>query len=79
LWSAIDAHESYLDAQHLRAAGERERLGREIVGLVSERVGRELRAGLVHDPELGGLLDEVVARRLDPHTAADRLYRERRR
>jgi len=79
LWSAIEAHEAYLDAHHLRAAGERARLGREIVGMVSERVGRELREALDRDPDLGHLLDEVVARRLDPHSAADRLYRERPR
>ena len=77
LWTAVEAHEAFLDEGGLRAAGERRRLGREIVGLVGDRVADELRERIDRDPELGRLLDAVVARRIDPHTAADRLYRGR--
>jgi len=79
LWSAIEAHEKFLDRGGLRAAAERQRLAQEIVGLVAERVGRELRAGLDKDPELQALLDRVVRRTIDPHAAAERLYRDLRR
>lgn len=79
LWSAIAAHEEYLDRAGQRRAQERGRLGQEIVSMVAERVARDLRDGIDRDPELAQLLDQVVARRIDPHTAADRLYRDRQR
>jgi LAO/AO transport system kinase len=79
LWNAIDAHEKFLDRSGLRAASERQRLAQEIVGLVADRVGRELRSALDKEPELQALLDRVVRRSLDPHSAADRLYRDIRR
>ncbi len=79
LWNAVDAHEKFLDRSGLRAAADRRRLAQEIVGLVGDRVGRELREALDQDPELQALLDRVVRRTLDPHTAAERLYRDIRR
>lgn len=79
LWSAIEAHEGYLDLAGLRSAQERRRLSQEIIGIVSDRVERELREGIDRDPELTELLDAVVARRIDPQSAADRLYRDRQR
>jgi LAO/AO transport system kinase len=79
LWSALDAHEQFLDAKDLRRAGERRRLAREIVALVRERVGRELTDALDRDPDLNQLLDRLVARTTDPYAAADRLYRDAHR
>jgi len=76
LWSAIDAHEQFLDTKDLRRLGERRRLAREIVALVRERVGRELTEALDRDPDLNRLLDGLVARTIDPYAAADRLYRD---
>jgi len=73
LVAAFDAHEAYLDASGGRTEGERRRLAVEIVGLVRDRVGRELTGRLERDPALRQLLDEVVARRIDPRTAAERL------
>lgn len=77
LWSAIEAHEAHLDRTGARAAEERRRLAREIVGIVSRRVERELREGIDRDPELAHLVDSVVAREIDPNSAAARLYRDR--
>lgn len=79
LWSAIEAHESFLDQSGQRKAQERGRLGQEIVAMVADRVERELREGIDREPELARLLDEVLARRIDPHTAAERLYKDRQR
>jgi LAO/AO transport system kinase len=79
LWDAIGAHEAFLDASGTRRAGERHRLAMEIVGLVRDRVGRELTDQLEQDPELRRLLDQVVARDLDPRTAAERLRPSTRR
>ncbi len=75
LWVAVEAHEAYLDRSGTRADGERERLSKEIVGRVRDRVGLDLAGQLERDPALRRLLDEVLARRLDPRSAADRLYR----
>ncbi|HYK93433.1 MAG TPA: methylmalonyl Co-A mutase-associated GTPase MeaB [Thermoplasmata archaeon] len=79
LWAAIVAHEEFLDAQGLRARAERQRLVEEVVGLVRDRVEGELLAAVESDRRLGGLIDRVLAREIDPHTAADRLHAERRR
>lgn len=79
LWEAIAAHESFLDSSGTRGAGERHRLAAEIVGLVRDQVGRELTEKLEHDPALRRLLDQVVARSLDPRTAAERLLAGSRR
>jgi LAO/AO transport system kinase len=78
LWDDVLAHEKYLDVSGERARGERRRLSSEIVGIARDHVGRELTEQLEQDPALRRLLDEVVARRIDPRTAADRLVRGRR-
>jgi LAO/AO transport system kinase len=73
LWEDVLAHEKFLDASGERTRGERKRLSSEIVGLARDRVGRELTQRLEKDPALRRLLDDVVARTIDPRTAADRL------
>jgi LAO/AO transport system kinase len=42
----------------------------EVLGLATVRLRRALEASLHEDPEVQQLLDEVVARRLDPASAA---------
>ena len=78
LWDAIAAHEAFLDAAPgRRASADRGRTTSELVELVRERVARETSARLSEDTAHRKLLDEVVARRVDPRTAADRLYEDR--
>ncbi len=77
LWEAVLAHEQFLDSSGARQRGERARLAAEISGRLSSRVGREVRRRLELDAELRELLDRVVAREVDPASAADRLYRDR--
>jgi LAO/AO transport system kinase len=79
LWQAIEAHETFLDSSGSRRAGERIRLAAEIVGLVRDRVGRELAGQLESDAALRRLLDQVVNRDIDPRTAVERLVAGRRR
>lgn len=73
LWTAVEDHEGFLDSSGTRGEGERHRLATEIVGLVRDRVGQDLTSRLERDPALVRLLDQVVARKIDPRTAADRL------
>jgi len=75
LWSAVEAHERFLDEAGRRTTEERRRLAAEIIELVREKVGRELSERLEHDRELRALLEDVVERRIDPRSAADRLER----
>ncbi len=77
LWAAVESHEAYLDRSGERTTGERARLTQEIVGRVRDRVGVELAARLERDATLRHLIDQVVARTLDPRSAAERLYRGR--
>jgi LAO/AO transport system kinase len=73
LWAAIESHEAFLDVEGRRAIGERRRMRDEVIGLVQERVERDLAEALERPDGVGALLDDVVARRLDPHAAADQL------
>ncbi|MCI4373243.1 MAG: methylmalonyl Co-A mutase-associated GTPase MeaB [Thermoplasmata archaeon] len=75
LWTAIDAHEQFLDSTGQRTQHERARLSAEIAERVKDRMGREVAERLTRDPELRRLLDRVVARTLDPATAAEELFR----
>jgi LAO/AO transport system kinase len=74
LWSAVEAHEQFLNSEGRREAGERVRASAEIADLVRERVGRRLGEVVAEDPGLGELVGEILARRIDPYAAADRLY-----
>ncbi len=78
LWEAVEAHEAYLERSGRRPEAERRRLAKEIVGRVRDHVDAELTERLERDPELRRLLDQVVAREVDPRTAAERLHRTRR-
>jgi LAO/AO transport system kinase len=75
LWTAVAAHEEYLDRSGQRKVEERRRLSVEIVERVRAEVGRALATRLERDPDLRKLLDRVVARTTDPRTAAERLAR----
>ncbi len=79
LWAAIESHQQFLDSSGSRLAGERLRLKQEIVGRVRDEVAAELAERLDKDPSLRDLLDRVVARTLDPRSAADRLLAASRR
>jgi GTPase len=79
LWRAIEAHEGFLDASSSRLRGERRRLAREIVERARDEIAVDLAARLERDPVLRSVLDRVVAREIDPRSAASRLVAARRR
>lgn len=79
LWEAVERHEAFAAASEARRASERRRLSEEIVARVRDRLTGELTQRLESEPELRGLVDRVVARSLDPRSAADRLLRIVRR
>ena len=71
LWGAIERHRAYQEDNGLLEARRRRRIQREIKDIVAARLRGRI------DSEAGSLLDslsdEVVGRRLDPYSAADRL------
>jgi GTPase len=71
LWKAVEGHRAYQEENGLLEERRRRRIQREIRDIVAERMRQRLQthaAGL-----LDRLTEEVIARRLDPYGAADRL------
>jgi LAO/AO transport system kinase len=66
----LTAHREYVVAEGTLAERRRRNLRNEVLGLATVRLRRALEATLAEDPEVQDLLDEVVARRLDPASAA---------
>jgi GTPase len=63
-------HRAFVEAEGTLSERRRRNLRNEVLGLAAMRLRRALEASLHEDPEVAELLDEVVARRLDPASAA---------
>src|SRR5215216_11814 len=63
-------HRAHVEAEGTLSERRRRNLMGEVLGLATMRLRRALEASLHEDPEVAELLDEVVARRLDPASAA---------
>ncbi|HEY8637938.1 MAG TPA: methylmalonyl Co-A mutase-associated GTPase MeaB [Solirubrobacteraceae bacterium] len=72
----LEAHRAHIEEEGTLSERRRRNLRNEIVALATARLRRRLEEGLVEDEAFAQLLDEVVARRLDPATAAGRLLEE---
>jgi LAO/AO transport system kinase len=70
LAQALSDHRAHVEAEGELSERRRRNLSNEVVGLAAMRLRRVLEASLHDDPEVQQLLDEVVARRLDPASAA---------
>jgi LAO/AO transport system kinase len=66
----IAEHRVHIEGRGTLSERRRRNLRSEIVALAASRLRRRLEAGLDGDPEFARLLDEVVARRVDPASAA---------
>ncbi len=69
----LAAHRAFVEEEGLLYERRRRNLLNEVLGLATVRMRRALEASLRDDPGVQELLDEVVARRLDPATAARRV------
>jgi len=69
----LAAHRAFVMEEGLLEERRRRNLLNEVLGLATVRLRRALEASLREDPGVQELLDEVVARRLDPATAARRV------
>ena len=66
----LDAHREYIVREGTLSERRRRNLRNEVLGLCTFRLRRGLEERLAEDEEFARLLDEVVARRLDPASAA---------
>lgn len=73
LAAKIAEHRAYIEAAGELAERRRRNLRNEVLTIAAARLRRRLEAAVADDPRLQALLDEVVARRLDPASAAERL------
>jgi LAO/AO transport system kinase len=69
----IAEHREHIESEGTLAERRRRNLLNEVVALAAGRMRRTLEAQVRDDPSVHELLDEVVARRLDPASAAARL------
>jgi LAO/AO transport system kinase len=69
----LDAHRAFIRERGLLAERRRRNLRNEVLALATARLRRRLEERVAGDAAFAELLDEVVARRLDPASAADRL------
>ena len=63
-------HRAHVEAEGTLSERRRRNLMNEVLGIATVRLRRALEATLRDDAEVQELLDEVVARRLDPASAA---------
>ena len=66
----LDAHHAHIEAQGTLSERRRRNLRSEVLSICTFRMRHELEARLAEDPRFQELLDEVVARKLDPASAA---------
>jgi LAO/AO transport system kinase len=70
LVARLEAHRAYIEAEGTLGDRRRRNLRAEVLALATTRMRRALEARLAEDDDFQAMLDEVVARRLDPATAA---------
>jgi GTPase len=66
----LDQHRAFIEAEGTLMKRRRRNLMNEVLGIATYRMRQELEASLRDDPEVQELLDRVVARELDPASAA---------
>src|SRR4051794_38335291 len=75
--SKLAEHRAHVESEGTLAERRRRNLLNEVLGIAAMRLRRQLEASLREDPEVQDLLDEVVARRLDPASAASAVLERR--
>ena len=73
LAEAITAHRAHIEEEGTLSERRRRNLMNEVLALAAARLRRQLEDSVREDEQVQRLLDEVVARRLDPASAAAKL------
>jgi LAO/AO transport system kinase len=66
----LDEHRAYIEAEGTLSERRRRNLMNEVLAIATFRMRRELESSVRDDPDVRELLDRVVARELDPASAA---------
>jgi GTPase len=74
---ALTDHRLHIQAGGTLSARRRRNLMNEVLSLATYHMRRELETSVQEDPEVKKLLDQVVAREIDPATAAGRILQAR--
>jgi LAO/AO transport system kinase len=69
----LDAHRAHIEAEGTLSERRRRNLRSEVLALCTFRLRARLEEALREDDRFAALLDEVVARRLDPASAASEI------
>jgi LAO/AO transport system kinase len=72
----MDEHRAWIEEQGTLSERRRRNLRAEVLGICTFRLRRRLEEALAEDEGFARVLDEVVARRLDPASAATRILQE---
>jgi LAO/AO transport system kinase len=73
----LTQHHAYVEAEGTLSERRRRNLMNEVIGLAAFRMRRDLEASIREDPEVQQLLDRVVAREIDPASAATTVLERR--
>jgi LAO/AO transport system kinase len=74
---ALSEHRAYIESEGTLTERRRRNLRSEVLAIATNRMRAELERSIADDPSVQGLLDEVVARRLDPASAASAILQSR--
>ena len=72
----LDEHHDYIEAEGTLSERRRRNLRNEVLGICTFRMRHKLEEALHEDKRFAELLDEVVARRLDPASAATEILEQ---
>ena len=73
LWEAVANHREFLESSGLLMAKRAKRLERQILDIATERLRAKVVSSSMHGEVFQSMLREVVARRIDPFSAAEQL------
>ena len=73
----LSEHRAFIEAEGTLQERRRRNLMNEVLAIATFRLRRDLEASIQDDPEIQRLLDQVVARELDPATAAAKILEGR--
>jgi LAO/AO transport system kinase len=75
--AALEEHRAHIEAAGTLLERRRRNLMNEVLALATFRMRRELESSIREDAGVQELLDEVVARKLDPSSAASTILERR--
>lgn len=76
LLEKLDEHRAYIEAEGTLAVRRGRNLRNEVISICTHRMRRDLEARLDSDETFAGLLEQVVARSLDPASAATQILKD---